>query len=112
MTLLSIAEEESKKEIDLINAIHTCMSKGWLRSDFYVLDAIAILRHYTSKEWTRISLSELPKEIKDNEYTEVIWYNKRTTFTHFRRRVFDTLQNSTTVREGKIQGYYLYTCKR
>lgn len=82
-----------------------------MRSDFYVKDAFAILNYYTNKKWVRRSVTELPKEIKDNEYTEAVWFNKRTSFTHFRRRGFDTLQNSVTVKEGKIQSYYIYTCE-
>lgn len=87
------------------------MSKGWLTSDFFVKDSLAILNYYTQKKWERKSVSELPFEIKENEYTVMIWYNQRTGYTHFRRRYFDTLTDSVTVREGTIQGYYIYSVK-
>lgn len=84
------------------------MSKGWLRDDFLVKNAPAILKHYTNKKWTKKSVSELP-HIGDNDYTVVVYYNSRTGYTHFRRRYFDTLVSSVTVQEGVIQGYYIYT---
>lgn len=113
LVLLSIAEEESGTKIDLIECIRLCRSKGWIRSDFYVNDALAILRFYTHKEWKRSDiLQKLPKVIADNQYTEVIYYNARTSFQHFRRRGFDTKNDSVTVREGKIIGYYIYTVTR
>lgn len=111
LSLLSIAEEYTNKQIDLIDAIRTCQSKGWLRDDFYVKDSPRILQFYTGKEWSRKSVSSLPKVIADNEYTVQIVYNRRTGFTHYKRRYFDTLHDSVTVKEGIIQGYYIYTAK-
>ena len=112
LVLLSIAEEESGAQIDLIEAIRISQSKGWMRSDFYVVDALSILRFYTHKEWVREEVKKLPKDILDNQYTEVVYFNKRTSFKHYRRRAFDTLENSTTVREGYVLNYYIYTCRR
>lgn len=110
LSVLSIAEEATGKEIDLINAIRISQSKGWLSYDFEVKDSLAILRHFTHHEWTRSEkLKKLPATIKDNEYTVAIYYNKNTSFTHFRRRGFDTLTNSVTVRDGVIIGYYIFT---
>lgn len=111
LSLLSIAEEEEKTYIDLIMAIRMFRSKGWLTPDFFVTDAIKILNFLTSKEWTREEVTKLPKEIAANQYTEVCYYNEKTSFRHFRRRYFDTLENSNTVKNGKIEKYYIYTCK-
>lgn len=91
-------------------AIRICRSKGWLKEDFFVTDAIKILNFFTQKEWSREEVKTLP-EIKDNQFTEVCYYNQRTGFRHFRRRYFDTLENSVTVNEGRIEKYYIYTCK-
>lgn len=109
LSLCSIIEEVNGKPIDLIEVIKTCQSKGWFDSEFYVKDAIALLNFYTSKKWTRTVVGDLPKEIKDNEYTEVCYYNERTNLYHFRRRGFDTLFDSTTVREGYILKYYIWS---
>lgn len=110
--LLSIAEEASGKQIDLIDAIRVSMSKGWMQSDFYVKDGLAILNYYTGKKWTRSEkLTSLPAVIKKNQFTEVNYFNKNTGYEHFRRRGFDTIDNSITVRDGVIRYYYIYTYK-
>lgn len=110
LVLLSIAEESTNKKVDLIDAIKTCTERNWIKTDFYVNDAIAILEYFTNSKWTRSKKRKsLPLKIMENEYTEVVYYNKKTGFTHFRRRGFDTLVDSNTVKNGKIIGYYIYT---
>lgn len=97
----------------MIETIRICQSKGWIRPDFYVTnDGTPILRHFTHKEWTKDIVKTLPEVIADNQYTEVIHFNKRTSYEHFHRRYVDTKENSVTVKEGKIDRYYIYTCKR
>ena len=108
LCILSIAEEVSEKEIDLQHAILICQSKGWLSYDFTVKDSLAILNYYTNKTWHRLELTKLPSVIKDNEYTVVKYYNSKTKYTHFKRRSFDTLVDSQTVKFGFIQEYYIY----
>lgn len=110
--LLSIIEEYTGKPVDLIDAIRISMSKGWMKSDFTVRDALALLNYYTGKKWTRTEkLEKLPLVIKKNQYTEVNWYNPRTKLEHFTRRGIDSLENSVTVKEGYQRYYYIYECK-
>ena len=119
LSLLSIAEEEnirlgkSNPNIDLIDAIRISQSKQWMNHDFTVTvqGSLDLLKHYTGKKWTRREVKKLPLKIKPNEYTEVIYKNDSTGFKHYRRRYFDTLENSITVRDGYISAYYIYTCE-
>jgi hypothetical protein len=108
LTLLTIIEEDIGQEVDLIDAIRVSQSKGWFTSDFEGIDALAFLKHYTNKTWYRKPVKSLPAKIKDNEYTEVKYYNPKTKYTHFRRRGIDPLVNSVTVRDGYILEYYIY----
>lgn len=112
LTLLSIAEESNNSPIDLIEAIRISQSKDWINSDFELTEktALSLLKYFTNKEWTRREVKKLPT-IQDNEFTEVIYFNKRTGYHHYRRRGFDTLANSITVQEGVIEKYYIYTRK-
>ena len=110
LTLCSIIEEYTDCPLDLIDAIRVAQSKGWFDSTFEGKDAIAFLNYYTGKKWTRSELlKRLPIKILDNQFTEVIHYNKNTGFKHYKRRGFDTLTSSVTVRDGVILGYYVYT---
>lgn len=110
--LLTIIEEVTKKNVDLIEAIRISMSKGWMKSDFEVRDGIAILNYFTGKKWTRSErLTKLPAIIKPNQFTEANYYNPRTKLEHFRRRNLDTLTSSVTVKEGSIRYYYIYEYK-
>ena len=108
LSIASIIEDVNKKPIDLIEMIRYCMSKGWITQKFYITDSLAILCHYTGKSWIRRSSATLPK-IGDNDYTVAVWYNDRTQFTHYRRRGYDSLEDSVTVKEGYIRSYYIYT---
>ena len=110
--LLTIIEEVTKKNVDLIEAIRISMSKGWMKSDFEVRDGIAILNYFTGKKWTRSErLTKLPAIIKQNQFTEANYYNPRTQLEHFRRRNLGTLTSSVTVKEGSIRYYYIYEYK-
>lgn len=113
LTLLSIAEEESGKYVDLIDAIRVSTSKKWMDSEFTVTvqGSLDLLKHYTGKKWTRREVTKLPAIIKDNEYTEAIYYNPDTKYHHYRRRGYDTIVDSATVRNGHIEKYYIYTCE-
>ena len=108
LVLCSIAEEYLQKPVDLIGTIRISQSKGWMRSDFYVKDSIAILEYVTNAKWTRNEVAKL-LVIRDNDYTEAVYYNARTGFRHYRRRGYDTLEHSVTVAEGVIEKYYIYT---
>lgn len=114
LTLCSIADEyrhdHSLPYIDLIEAIRTCVSKGLIDGEFYVKDdGTNILSLLTDgKKWTRKDVETLG-QINDNDYTEAVYYNPRTQFKHFRRRYFDTLSDSITVKEGSIIQYRIYT---
>lgn len=109
LCLCSIAEEQSGKHVDLIDAIKVSQAKGWLSASFDVNDNLSILEYLTGKKWSRNTVNSLPHSISTNEYTVAIYYNKRTGFKHFRRRGYDTLESSVTVKEGTLIGYYIYS---
>lgn len=113
LTLLSIAEEESKASIDLIEAIRVGQNKKWMDSEFTVTvtGSLALLKYYTNKKWTRREVKKLPPVIRSNEYTEAVYKNNNTGYTHYRRRGYDTLNYSVTVTEGYVEKYYIYTCE-
>lgn len=109
LTLLTIIEDVNGKPVDLIEAIRVCLAKGWIDETFWVTnDGTPILSYWTNKKWTRKEVEKLPV-IRDNDYTEAKYYNKRTNLHHFRRRGYDILSNSITVKEGRIISYYIYT---
>ena len=114
LTLCSIADEyrydHDLPYIDLIWAIRICQECQLIDSEFYVKDdGTNVLKLLTDgKKWTRKDVEKLGV-IGDNDYTEAEWFNPRTGFTHFRRRYFDTLDNSITVAEGFIKRYRVYT---
>lgn len=110
LSLCSIAEEQSGKEVDIINTIIQAQDKGYLAEDFTVNDSPALLEMLTGIGWSRRIVTTLDNiAIRDQDYTVCKYYNKRTGYTHFRRRSYDTLKDSTTVKEGSIIQYYIYT---
>lgn len=114
--LLTIIEEKMQElfpeyKVDFIEAVRLCMSKGWLKEDFYVTDAIKILNFFTGYKWSRRKEEKLPLKLKNNEWTECNYYNPQTKREHFRRRTIDSLMDSVTVKNGYIKYYYIYTCE-
>lgn len=109
LCLCSIAEEQTGYPVDLINIIKVSLKEGWLREDFYIRDSLAILEYLTGKIWTRRTVPSLPPVVPANDYTVAIYHNDRTGFTHYKRRGYDTLRNSITVKEGTLMSYYVYT---
>lgn len=108
LSLMSIAEEVSQKPIDLIDAINILFGAKCIKPNFYVLDSLEMLKILTGKTWHRRVVKKLPDTILDNQFTIAHWYNEKTGLNHFRRRCFDTLWDSKTVKNGEIKQYYLY----
>lgn len=111
LSLLSIIEDVNGESVDLIEAIRISQSKGFVDSEFFVKAGDKLLEYFTGKKWTRKIVETLPSKIKDNEYTEAIYFNPRTNLYHYRRRGWDTLIDSKTVKEGYVLKYYIWICK-
>lgn len=109
LSLLSIAEEYTGLPVDFIVAYRKCIELGLIEKDFYCNDQEKMLYELTGKKWKKTVVKELPDLVPENMYTVEKWHNDRTGFTHFKRRGFDTLENSATVKEGKIIEYYCYS---
>ena len=109
LSVLSIAEEYTGLPVDFIMAYRKCLELGLIRKDFYCNDQEKMLYEFTGKKWKKTIVKELPDPLPDNTYTIEKWYNKRTNFNHFKRRYFDTLVDSKTVKEGFILEYYCYS---
>lgn len=106
LCLLSIAEETIGKPIDFITAWNSC--RKYLKDDFYVWDNNKVLKVLTGKNWLRREMSNIEGQLSSNEYSIAVYYNPRTGRHHYRRRSFDTLLDSVTVKEGYIEKYYVY----
>ena len=102
LCMLSIAEEQTGHDIDFIAAYQSCLKAKAIDEQFYCVNQELILETLTGKKWTKQVLSKLPDTVEK-------WYNPRTNFTHFKRRAFDTLKSSVTVKEGRLVEYYTYT---
>lgn len=115
LCLCSITEEyfESKapsKKLDIIEFAVECRKLGFI-DDEWTCQTEKILNLATGVKWTKSELKTLPAVIPDEMYTAEKWFNKRTGYTHFRRRWGDTLDDSVTVREGKMVSYYAFVHK-
>lgn len=109
LSLCSIIHECRERAVDILGLASHAVVEGWIREDYYVRDALAILKYATGRNWKVEAVKELPPTLGKHSYTIVKWFNPRTGFTHFTRRYVDTLVNSVTVAEGHIEEYRIYT---
>lgn len=105
MSLCSIAEEQSDREMDIVTAYIKCLEAKYVDNEWTCLDQCAILQLLTGKKWTRRTVASLGV-VADNEYTVEKWVRGKN--THFRRRYVDTVKDSKTVKYGKLDCYYIY----
>jgi hypothetical protein len=117
LCIIDIAEEVTKKKIDIIKAIQVVINKEWVifnkqnmsdSDNFYVRFPDKILEHFTGKKW------EVTKEpgyykVKDNEYAVEFWSVDGKN-GHFARlyKGFNSLQKSNSVNNGKIISYRIF----
>lgn len=109
LVLCSIAEEFNNEQVDVLTALQLARNTHLIDDTCFVLDNCKLLEKLTHKKWTMRTVRALPVVIADNEYTELVFHNKRTGCKHYRRRAVDTLRNSLTVKEGYILEYRIYT---
>lgn len=108
LSLLSVAEEYTKKKVDLLDAARYCRDKGWIDDEFTILYDCKILSWLTGKRVTKEVADKLGI-VKGNQYTIEKWLAKDGRSNHFRRRYFDVYNGSVTVRDGHLMCYYVYT---
>ncbi len=113
LCLLSVAEEEllrqshSERKIDLIDAVRTCLKRGYITEDFTVKNDCAILEYFTCKRVTKEVVKEAGS-VADNQYTIEKWLKEGGKVMHFKRRYFDVYVNPN--RKGyKFNSIYKYT---
>ena len=100
---------------ELLKYYDTFISKGSLGPDCYVQDSCAILQYLTVKKYT------VRKDVVLDPSANIVigrWYNPATNFHHFvvmdrdNTVVWDSLVDSSTVKNGNIESYRLfYECK-
>ncbi len=100
---------------ELLKYYDAFIANGWMDPDCYVKDPCAILKYLTGKKYTVKKDS-----ILDPGANIIIgrWYNSATNLHHFvvmdrdNNVIWDSLKDSTTVRNGIIESYRLfYGCK-
>lgn len=110
LSLVSIAEQVANMHIDLLSAIQFARAEEWIDSNNEMTETSQcyLLEYLTNKKWHREEFTELPNPVPNEMYTVEKWVNLNTGLTHFRRRFVDTLTNSVTVAQGKLERYYGY----
>ena len=108
LSLLSIAEEYTGRQVDLLDAARHCQQKGWCLDDFTICHDTAILSWLTGRKVTKEVVDRLGI-VKGNQYTVGKWLSKNGESNHFRRRGWDVYEGSAAVRDGHLMCYYVYT---
>ena len=100
---------------EILTYYDTFVEIGWMDPDCYVKDPCAILKYLTGKRYS------VKKDVVLDTRADIVigrWYNPVANFHHFvvmdknNSVVWDSLGESSTVRDGFIESYRLfYECK-
>lgn len=111
MSLLSVAEEETGKEMysDILWIYEYSLAMGWIEEDCYVLKADEILEYLTGKKW-QVRWEPRDYVRLDKEYIIENWRYERS--NHFCRTSVDynSVKYSRCVSLGKIDN--VRVCKK
>jgi hypothetical protein len=108
LSLLSIAEEVTGRQVDLLDAARHCQRMDWCDREFTIKYDCKILSWLTGRKVCKEVWDEC-KYVRSNQYTIEKWLAKDGKSNHFRRRYFDVYEGSVTVRDGTLMCYYVYT---
>lgn len=116
LSLVYIAEQEIKKSIDIIDLYNTCVAKGWMKEDCYILDPAAILSYLIGKktmffkvDGTKFTPTKFERVISRYENNA-----RGKLYSHFvvgcnGKVIYDPLGESNTVKNGKLVSYRVFS---
>lgn len=114
LCLIEIAERCTGNKFDVIETAIMVSKKGYMKLDitnlkdddnFYILHPEKILEYLTGNKWV---CTWQPATYIPTPEDYVIRCNKRGRTTHFNMSDFDSLQNSVTVKYGKLDSYRIF----
>ena len=103
LCLLKATNTSDSKILELYDYF---VKKGYMTEDCYIQDPIKMLKYLTGNNYKVEKLEKLP--IKYDFYIE-LWYNSKTGLGHFTLHDWDSLGNSNTRLNGKIDSYRVFT---
>lgn len=121
--LMKIAEDYTGFQFDINTVIQLCSlhkkSNGvqWLtfnwndyddKANFDVNSPTDILNLLTGKNWSCERINSPTYKAKKCEYVIQHYTNPETGYGHFNMKDYDPIQNSITVRDGKIDSYRVF----
>ena len=106
LCLCEIAERITGKPVDVLTTAVYAFEENWIWRDFTVQNPEALLHELTGKKVSVKHSETLPTNCM---YYVEKWHNPRTGYSHFRLHDWDSLTNSVTVKEGKIENYRIIT---
>jgi hypothetical protein len=109
---LYCAESVTGKDYDIISEFANMMSRKWIDSDCYCSRPDLILRNYTGKAYSVAKTTATKANAEKADF--VIGYYKWNSYGHFvvmdknLNVVFDPLENSNTVKNGKLDSLRIF----
>lgn len=111
LDLLFLAKGREPEMVEMLHYYDLFIKNDWMEEDCYIKNPCAILKHLTGKSFT------IKKDVvidKDATYVLGYYYNPTTNIHHFvimnkfNEVMWDSIQNSNTVKNGFIESYRLF----
>lgn len=111
LDLLFISKYQEPIFEDIIKYYDTFIIKGWMDEECFIKNPCAILNYLTGKKYSVTVTKDL-----DSSASQVIgyYYNPNTNLHHFvvmdkcNKVLWDSIENSNTVKNGFIESYRLF----
>lgn len=111
LDLLYLAKGREPEMVEMLRYYDLFIENDWMEEDCYVKNPCAILKHLTGKSFT---IKKDSVFYKDATYVLGYYYNPTTNIHHFvimnkfNEVMWDSIQNSNTVKNGFIESYRLF----
>lgn len=111
LCLLFIAEMYTGGSFSPVSVAKKAILNGWMKTDFYINDALAILKYLTGVSWVRSIKTPGKVDFKEITYNIIEQWEKEDGITHFTPALCDILEDSQTVKHGKLTQFYIFEPK-
>jgi hypothetical protein len=105
---LSLLHQTNTPDSKILEMYDYFVKKGFMDEECFIKDPVSIMKYLTGNNYTVEKTTSLPAVY---DFAVYYWYNPTTRLHHFTLKDWDSLGNSNTRINGRIESYRIYRKK-